>query len=672
MFQQKDKRDCGLYVFKFFLYKYFNEDIDINTLKRNIEYEKGGISLFKLIKLYKENNFDTQTFNCSNEELLKINNDEFPLAVIVNRNNLKHMVLIEKIKDNNVYYFDPEYGTEMKIETEKFLENFDNLILKLSKIQIEYKLKQDNTLVFSKHKFVISFKLIFLYLLQFITSFIPALFSKYVLQILIPEKLKNELFIISMFFLIIFIICSLIQVFIIRIFENKLLNSYINKTNSILISWVDENIKIINNLSDIEIKNRLNSVYQIINYQNTVIAKTFINIFSLVISFLIIFFINKKLIFVVLIFSFIALVFSLFFLTWYKKNKNKLFHISMNYDSNLSDWVNILKSNYENSFMNKNKKEIITNQNKLIQSSSLFNINLSLFNEFESFLDFIFPFLILVYGAILVWNKSLNVYDLLFFITASNLFLKPLKSVPEMIKEHKDYVVNLELLNLFKSQRKSEEIINWNEEIKKIQLSYVSFSYSENQNFKVINIPRLILEDKIILTGKNGSGKTTLCNLLTGKYLNDFGEILVNDKVVKIFNQNQIKDRIYYIGDKKENLNMTCLEYLMIQDKLNFKNTLNKFGLIEIMKELNLNNLNEIKINQLSSGQLQFIKLLRILLIDYDFIIFDEAFESLTNNIYNKLISIFQNILKDKLVLEISHNQKYIFKNSKVINIETL
>ncbi|MCU9932133.1 cysteine peptidase family C39 domain-containing protein [Mycoplasmopsis felis] len=173
------------------MYKYFNEDIDINTLKRNIEYEKGGISLFKLIKLYKENNFDTQTFNCSNEELLKINNDEFPLAVIINRNNLKHMVLIDKIKDNNVYYFDPERGTELKIETEKFLENFDNLILKLSKIQIEYKLKQDNTLVFSKHKFVISFKLIFLYLLQFITSFIPALFSKYVLQILIPEKTEK-------------------------------------------------------------------------------------------------------------------------------------------------------------------------------------------------------------------------------------------------------------------------------------------------------------------------------------------------------------------------------------------------------------------------------------------------------------------------------------------------
>ncbi|MCU9938170.1 cysteine peptidase family C39 domain-containing protein [Mycoplasmopsis felis] len=200
MFQQKDKRDCGLYVFKFFLYKYFNEDIDINTLKRNIEYEKGGISLFKLIKLYKENNFDTQTFNCSNEELLKINNDEFPLAVIINRNNLKHMVLIDKIKDNNVYYFDPEFGTELKIETEKFLENFDNLILKFNKIKVEYKVNQDNTIVFSKHKFVISLKLAFLYLLQFITSFIPALFSKYVLQILIPERLKRIIYYFNILF----------------------------------------------------------------------------------------------------------------------------------------------------------------------------------------------------------------------------------------------------------------------------------------------------------------------------------------------------------------------------------------------------------------------------------------------------------------------------------------
>lgn len=264
----------------------------------------------------------------------------------------------------------------------------------------------------------------------------------------------------------------------------------------------------------------------------------------------------------------------------------------------------------------------------------------------------------------------MQIYQLLFFITASNLFIKPLKFIPEAFKMYKDYRIVTSLLKIFNAPSKQENLDLYLDKITKIQLSYVSFSYHNDPNFNTINIPRMILNNKHIISGNNGCGKTTLCNILSGKYQNDFGEILINDVPMNLHKNFNIREKIYYIGDKAEKLDMSIAEYLMIKDIQIFQQIMLKFKLHSILEAASLNDIKNTNINSLSSGQLQIIKILRLFLNDYDVIMLDEAFESLSEEIFKILKIIIYDLLKDKIVLEISHNHKYIFNNAEVIQIE--
>lgn len=78
--------------------------------------------------------------------------------------------------------------------------------------------------------------------------------------------------------------------------------------------------------------------------------------------------------------------------------------------------------------------------------------------------------------------------------------------------------------------------------VKTIEFKNVAFAYPGTQHFILDGINLKIEEGKhYAIVGRNGAGKTSLIKLLTGLYMNFEGEILINGKSIKQYEQSQLK-----------------------------------------------------------------------------------------------------------------------------------
>ena len=120
-------------------------------------------------------------------------------------------------------------------------------------------------------------------------------------------------------------------------------------------------------------------------------------------------------------------------------------------------------------------------------------------------------------------------------------------------------------------------------------------SKSFNDNLILDNLSFTFLDKKIYgLIGKNGEGKTTLVNILTNVLLPDNGEIIYNDKLLKLDKSNDIdllnyKKDIAYSTDESASLEyLTPLEYFSFINSIfnsDIKNKSDKKKNIELLNK---------------------------------------------------------------------------------------
>ena len=159
----------------------------------------------------------------------------------------------------------------------------------------------------------------------------------------------------------------------------------------------------------------------------------------------------------------------------------------------------------------------------------------------------------------------------------------------------------------------------------------------------------------------SGSGKSTFCRHISGisssfkssvfKNL----KVIVNDQEIKL---SKIKKFIFYCeqfppildGSLKSNLGIKNLNTLDPITISNLKEILphNIFKLIDR---------NESIMNILSGGEIARIGIARALISKREILIFDEPFSSLDKDNAQKILSIFENLAQNKLILIISHQK---------------
>lgn len=191
----------------------------------------------------------------------------------------------------------------------------------------------------------------------------------------------------------------------------------------------------------------------------------------------------------------------------------------------------------------------------------------------------------------------------------------------------------------------------------------------QNINFEIGNA------EKLGIFGGSGSGKSTLCKILCKLYEIQEGNVFINDVNIKEIYTENLRKHIGYLtaGEQifkaslKDNLDMfSNLDFetvlSIIKDNgLEFFLGINKSD--DISEKLN----SELDKDKLSSGQKQLINLIRLFFSEKDFVIFDEAAASISEDIEKEYFELLDKISKKHILIIITHNVERLEKCDKIL-----
>jgi len=289
--------------------------------------------------------------------------------------------------------------------------------------------------------------------------------------------------------------------------------------------------------------------------------------------------------------------------------------------------------------------------------------------------------------GLLVWYggfKNLNsggisLGTLFLFISMSGLLFRPLRQIADRFNTLQMGMVSSE--RIFKILEDDSHIIDKGNIFKNsvkgmIEFKNVSFSYIENE-VVLDNVSFKIKPgETFAIVGPTGSGKTTITNLITRFYDFNKGKILIDGNDIKELKLNNLRDKIGII----------------LQDVFLFADTIynnitlynNNISLEEVKKaavELDIHEFIESLPNgydfvvsergsSLSAGQKQLIAFLRVLVINPDILILDEATSSIDSYSEDLIKKATKKITQGKTSIIIAHRLSTIESADKIIYME--
>ena len=191
------------------------------------------------------------------------------------------------------------------------------------------------------------------------------------------------------------------------------------------------------------------------------------------------------------------------------------------------------------------------------------------------------------------------------------------------------------------------------------------------KKYKTGNLVQLALDDISIkfrnnefvsILGQSGSGKTTLLNIIGGLDHYTTGDLIINDKSTKKFND---RDWDTYRNHK---VGFVFQSYNLIPHQTALSNVELALTLSGVSKDerrrrakqalidVGLENQMYKKPNQMSGGQMQRIAIARSLVNNPDILLADEPTGALDSKTSVQIMELLANIAKDRLVIMVTHN----------------
>ncbi len=261
------------------------------------------------------------------------------------------------------------------------------------------------------------------------------------------------------------------------------------------------------------------------------------------------------------------------------------------------------------------------------------------------------------------------------FLTALSLLLDPLKRISSSYSKFQVAVAaNERIKEIMSHPVMITSGKNQVESINEVEAKNLTLKYGDKVAVKSINF-QAKKGEMIGLVGDSGGGKSSVVNLLLRFYDPSSGEILINDKNMRDFDIEDLREHICVVSQRIYIVNDTVaanVAYGKEQDRDKIVNVLKKANIYDYIESLpdGIDTVLDESGTNLSGGQRQRIAIARALYRDPDILILDEATSALDNK---SEVSIMQTIesLKDKLIVFIvAHRLSTVENSDKILVFE--
>jgi ABC-type transport system involved in cytochrome bd biosynthesis fused ATPase/permease subunit len=491
-----------------------------------------------------------------------------------------------------------------------------------------------------------------------------------------------QLGIYSIIALFIFIFIKNILILFFIFFKNNLLTN-IQKTitNSVLKNFLNQNYTFFINKNSSEM---ISSVQQDVG----LLMRNYVAVLSLLVEFVLIFFLLTNLIFINFKVGFFFLgSISLYFLFYTLFTKKKILELSNERSILNQKVIKSLQETFANfrEFIIYDCKKFFFDQLHLIFDKFFSNLKLSNILQQSSKL-LIEQIFIIAIICTLLFGKSIgdkNYLQSIVPLLAVYLFtfLKILPSLNTIIIETQSYMYTKLFVNKINEKIFSQVSSNIEKNYpklkfeNKIQLKNISYKFQDKYVFKNLNL-EIKKSEKIGIIGLSGAGKTTLLNIIMGFLNSSSGEIMIDDVKIDNKNVNKWQNNFAYVSQSVYLIDDSIIRNITLEndnnkiDKELFKDSIIKSGLDNFLKN------NEERINdsigergsKISGGELLRVGLARAYYSQRDIFILDEFTSALDEttevDILNKLNKI------NKTLIIVSHKKSTLKYCDRIFQIK--
>ena len=259
------------------------------------------------------------------------------------------------------------------------------------------------------------------------------------------------------------------------------------------------------------------------------------------------------------------------------------------------------------------------------------------------------------------------------FLSYTNQYTKPFNEISGVANEYESAKASFRRINDFLNLNNDlDEGIDEINDIEFISFKDMSFSYDPNK--KLIENFSLDIKkgQKVAIVGPTGAGKTTLINLLMRFYDPLSGDIYINDKPYQKYEKASLRSNIGMV------LQDTWIYSCTILDNIRYlKKDASEEEVIEAAKKAHVDIFIEtlpdkyqtIVSNKsgLSEGQRQMIAIARVMLLNPNLVILDEATSNIDTRSEKLITDAFDQMMKEKTSIVIAHRLSTIEKADVII-----
>lgn len=509
-----------------------------------------------------------------------------------------------------------------------------------------------------------------------LTIVTPYISGKYI-DVLIYTKTRNVVYLFSI--LILFInIFNMIISYLKDVTYTRLLNNVIFKLSVNIYDHLKKvSFQFYKSKDSVYLSKRINDDSNALAdfcIQNSILF--FLNIFSIILSFIILFRIDK----------FIALLLIVtipVYIFIYNKFKDKLYESNYLYKEKLNNYHSRIAEQFINiKFIQINVLFKETNNRLKYSYKEFFNflIKFFRFNYFFSNASLIvlraLNAVVICYGGLKVIEGKISVGE---FTIISTYFTTIMTSINYFITLSSSYQQALVSYDRLKELEDEPIQVNGSiviEDTNTICLNNIRFSYHKESK-PLLKITTSFKKGNIYcIKGANGIGKSSLLNLMVGLYPDYDGEITYNHNDLKMIDCYRLRQEgIGIVIQEPSLIKGSILDNLRYGlEDIEFEKIIywcKRFDIYNMINNLpeKFNTIISENAGNLSGGEKQKISIIRILLKNSPILIFDEPTSALDYNSINIFSQVLNTIKKTKIILIITHDDKITKIADNVINI---